>query len=79
MGIQDRMKENEEEMGRTQKNKATSYHLGRLKAQLAADCDLLARLNVMDYSLLLGVHFRKRCAGSNPRALAAEILRAEEA
>jgi ribosome-interacting GTPase 1 len=35
MGIQDRMKEIEEEMARTQKNKATSYHLGRLKAQLA--------------------------------------------
>lgn len=36
----------------------------RLKAQIAADCLLLEKLNVMDYSLLLGVHFvqRKGCA-----------------
>ena len=35
----------------------------RLKVQLAADADLLARLNVMDYSLLLGVHFRTKQVG----------------
>jgi len=29
----------------------------RLLAQLAADCRLLEQLNIMDYSLLLGVHF----------------------
>lgn len=35
MGIQDRIAEIEAEMFRTQKNKKTEYHLGRLKAQLA--------------------------------------------
>ncbi len=34
----------------------------RLRAQLAADCVLLERLNIMDYSLLLGVHFQHKCA-----------------
>lgn len=35
MGLQDKIKEIEEEMSRTQKNKATEYHLGLLKAKLA--------------------------------------------
>jgi uncharacterized protein len=35
MGIQDRIKEIEEEISRTQKNKKTEYHLGLLKARLA--------------------------------------------
>jgi len=35
MGIVDRIKEIEEEMARAQKNKATEYHLGALKARLA--------------------------------------------
>lgn len=35
MGLQERIKEIEFEMSRTQKNKATEYHLGRLKARLA--------------------------------------------
>lgn len=35
MGMQERIKEIEFEMSRTQKNKATEYHLGRLKARLA--------------------------------------------
>eukprot|EP00922_Rhytidocystis_sp_ex-Travisia-forbesii_P026320 GHVS01038544.1.p1 GENE.GHVS01038544.1~~GHVS01038544.1.p1 ORF type:complete len:375 (+),score=52.57 GHVS01038544.1:123-1247(+) len=35
MGILERIKDIESEMARTQKNKATEYHLGRLKAQLA--------------------------------------------
>ncbi|MBU0532832.1 GTP-binding protein [Candidatus Micrarchaeota archaeon] len=35
MGIQERIKEIEEEMARTQVNKATEYHLGILKAKLA--------------------------------------------
>ena len=35
MGIQDKIKEVEAEMARTQKNKATEYHLGQLKAKLA--------------------------------------------
>jgi len=35
MGIVEKMKEIEEEMARTQKNKATEYHLGLLKAKLA--------------------------------------------
>ncbi|EOB14837.1 GTP-binding protein [Nosema bombycis CQ1] len=35
MGIQDRINEIEAEMNRTQKNKATEYHLGQLKARLA--------------------------------------------
>eukprot|EP00916_Digyalum_oweni_P017059 GHVL01027955.1.p1 GENE.GHVL01027955.1~~GHVL01027955.1.p1 ORF type:complete len:361 (+),score=46.16 GHVL01027955.1:58-1140(+) len=35
MGTLERIKEIEEEVARTQKNKATEYHLGRLKAQLA--------------------------------------------
>eukprot|EP01006_Ploeotia_vitrea_P038174 TRINITY_DN66218_c13_g2_i1.p1 TRINITY_DN66218_c13_g2~~TRINITY_DN66218_c13_g2_i1.p1 ORF type:complete len:571 (-),score=303.10 TRINITY_DN66218_c13_g2_i1:220-1932(-) len=29
-----------------------------LKAQLAADADFLCQLNIMDYSLLLGIHYR---------------------
>jgi hypothetical protein len=35
MGILDKIKEIELEMSRTQKNKATEYHLGLLKAKLA--------------------------------------------
>ncbi|KAG6498031.1 hypothetical protein ZIOFF_045937 [Zingiber officinale] len=35
MGILERIKEIEAEMARTQKNKATEYHLGQLKAKLA--------------------------------------------
>jgi len=35
MGIQEKIKEIEAEMARTQKNKATNYHLGRLKGKLA--------------------------------------------
>lgn len=35
MGIVDKIKEIEEEIARTQKNKATEYHMGQLKAKLA--------------------------------------------
>jgi small GTP-binding protein len=35
MGIQERIKEIEKEIGRTQKNKATTTHIGLLKSQLA--------------------------------------------
>eukprot|EP00467_Chlorarachnion_reptans_P019557 CAMPEP_0114519468 /NCGR_PEP_ID=MMETSP0109-20121206/19025_1 /TAXON_ID=29199 /ORGANISM="Chlorarachnion reptans, Strain CCCM449" /LENGTH=367 /DNA_ID=CAMNT_0001700221 /DNA_START=62 /DNA_END=1165 /DNA_ORIENTATION=+ len=35
MGIQEKIKEIEAEMARTQKNKATNYHLGRLKGKIA--------------------------------------------
>eukprot|EP00160_Parvularia_atlantis_P017815 Unigene6295_Nuclearia_a/m.19387 Unigene6295_Nuclearia_a/g.19387 ORF Unigene6295_Nuclearia_a/g.19387 Unigene6295_Nuclearia_a/m.19387 type:complete len:369 (-) Unigene6295_Nuclearia_a:43-1149(-) len=35
MGVLERIAEIEAEMAKTQKNKATSYHLGRLKAQVA--------------------------------------------
>lgn len=35
MGVLEKIKEIEDEMKRTQKNKATSYHLGTLKAKLA--------------------------------------------
>ena len=35
MGLTEKIKEIEEEMARTQKNKATEYHLGLLKARLA--------------------------------------------
>jgi ribosome-interacting GTPase 1 len=35
MGIGDKIKEIEEEMARTQKNKATEYHWGQMKARLA--------------------------------------------
>eukprot|EP00898_Chlorokybus_atmophyticus_P001686 jgi/Chlat1/2518/Chrsp175S02378 len=35
MGITEKIREIEEEMARTQKNKATEYHLGQLKAKLA--------------------------------------------
>lgn len=35
MSVVERIKEIESEMARTQKNKATAYHLGTLKAKLA--------------------------------------------
>jgi len=35
MGILERIKEIEFEVNRTQRNKATEYHLGQLKARLA--------------------------------------------
>ena len=35
MGIQEKIKDIEFEMSRTQKNKATEFHLGLLKAKLA--------------------------------------------
>jgi ribosome-interacting GTPase 1 len=35
MGLQEKIKEIEYEMSRTQKNKATEYHLGTLKAKIA--------------------------------------------
>lgn len=35
MGILEKIKDIEEEVARTQKNKATEYHLGNLKARLA--------------------------------------------
>ncbi|CAK5077132.1 unnamed protein product [Meloidogyne enterolobii] len=35
MGIVEKIQEIEREIGRTQKNKATEYHLGVLKAKLA--------------------------------------------
>mmetsp|Transcript_3101 Transcript_3101/g.4134 ORF Transcript_3101/g.4134 Transcript_3101/m.4134 type:complete len:420 (-) Transcript_3101:148-1407(-) len=35
MGVMEKIKEIEDEMSRTQKNKATNYHLGTLKAKLA--------------------------------------------
>jgi len=35
MGVLERIAEIEDEMNKTQKNKKTEYHLGRLKAQLA--------------------------------------------
>lgn len=35
MGILEKIKDIELEMSRTQKNKATEYHLGQLKARLA--------------------------------------------
>lgn len=35
MGILERIQEIEREIARTQKNKATEYHLGLLKAKLA--------------------------------------------
>jgi len=36
MGIEEKLRELEEEMARTQKNKATEYHIGILKAKIAA-------------------------------------------
>lgn len=36
MGIEEKLKELEDEMARTQKNKATEYHIGILKAKIAA-------------------------------------------
>lgn len=35
MGLLEKIKEIEDEMNRTQKNKATEYHMGQLKAKLA--------------------------------------------
>ena len=51
MGITEKIKEIEAEMARTQKNKATNYHLGTLKAKLARLKDeLLSELCVMHMS-----------------------------
>ena len=35
--------------------------------QLAADCSLMQELRVMDYSLLLGVHYRSPGYSSSPQ------------
>jgi hypothetical protein len=35
MGVAEKVKEIEDEIARTQKNKATEYHIGQLKAKLA--------------------------------------------
>jgi len=35
MGLTEKIKDIEDEMARTQKNKATEYHIGLLKAKLA--------------------------------------------
>ena len=40
----------------------------RLAGQLKEDCRLLEELRVMDYSLLLGIHFRSPDYGSTPQA-----------
>ena len=42
--------------------------VGRLAWQLQKDCQLLEELRVMDYSLLLGLHFRSPDYGSTPHA-----------
>ena len=39
----------------------------RLMRQLAADCALMEELRVMDYSLLLGVHYRSPGYASSPQ------------
>lgn len=39
----------------------------RLMKQLAADCSLMEELRVMDYSLLLGVHYRSPGYASSPQ------------
>lgn len=41
--------------------------LCRLMKQLAADCALMEELRVMDYSLLLGVHYRSPGYASSPQ------------
>ena len=46
--------------------------LRRLTEQLAADCALLEALRVMDYSLLLGVHY---CRGLQPTPLTTDRVR----
>ncbi|SBS93715.1 GTP-binding protein, putative, partial [Plasmodium ovale curtisi] len=54
MGILEKIKEIEAEMARTQKNKATEYHLGQLKAKLAKYSNLHSPFNVFyDRSQLL--------------------------
>ena len=45
MGIQDKIKELEDELGRTQKNKATEYHIGIIKSKVAK---LRRELGVVD-------------------------------
>ena len=40
----------------------------RLSVQLKKDCELLEELRVMDYSLLLGIHFRNPGYASSPPA-----------
>ena len=46
----------------------TRLMLSRLAGQLREDCRLLEELRVMDYSLLLGIHFRSPDYGSTPQA-----------
>ncbi len=42
--------------------------------QLAADCALMEELRVMDYSLLLGVHYRSPGYASSPQVTDKVIL-----
>ena len=46
----------------------TRLMVSRLAGQLREDCRLLEELRVMDYSLLLGIHFRSPDYGSTPQA-----------
>ena len=50
-------------------------YAARLAAQLSADCTLLERLNIMDYSLLLGVHIQQKPVGCDARNRMPFVLR----
>jgi ribosome-interacting GTPase 1 len=49
MGISERIKEIEEEMAKTQKNKATEYHMGQLKARLVRNYSLKPQFLTSNY------------------------------
>lgn len=67
MGILEKIKEIELEMTRTQKNKATEYHLGQLKAKLAK---LRTQLQVRASAIIThGPLSPHRVAGCQPACL----------
>jgi ribosome-interacting GTPase 1 len=57
MGILERIQDIEKEIARTQKNKATEYHLGLLKAKLAKYRVRIGKIFKKNYSEIIIVIF----------------------